>query len=147
MDYTDVTFPVAQKDYQKIEIMNNININVSGYEKQEPCPVYISKKKFNDMLNLLLISKGKEQHYVLVKDFDKFMYTQTKYANRKDFYIHCLQYFRYEKALNNRKENCITINDAQAIKMPKADDMVYFKNYQKGLAAPLLILRPLWIWI
>ena len=120
---------------------------MSGYEKQEPCPVYISKKKFNDMLNLLLITKGKEQHYVLVKDFDKFMYTQTKHANRKDFYIHCLQCFRYKKALNNRKENCITINDTQAIKMPKADDMVYFKNYQKGLAAPLLILRPLWIWI
>ena len=39
LDYTDVTFPVTQKDYRKIEIMNNININVFGYEKQEPYPV------------------------------------------------------------------------------------------------------------
>ena len=54
--------------------MNNININVLGYEKQKPYPVYISKEKFNDMLNLLLITKGKEQHYVLIKDFNKFMY-------------------------------------------------------------------------
>ena len=60
LDYMDIIFPVAQKDYRKIEIMNNININVSGYEKQEPYPVYISKEKFNDMLNLLLIRKGKE---------------------------------------------------------------------------------------
>ena len=36
-------------------------------------------------------------------------------------------------------ENCITINGTQAIKMPKTDDMVYFKNYHKGLAAPFLI--------
>ena len=53
--------------------------------------------------------------------------------------MHCLQCFRYEKALSNHKENCITINCAQAIKVPKADDMVYFKNYQKGLAAPFII--------
>ena len=32
LDYY-VTFPVAQKDYRKIEIMNNINISVFRYEK------------------------------------------------------------------------------------------------------------------
>ena len=41
-------------------------------------------------------------------------------------------FYSYEKALINHKENCITINGAQAIKMPKGDDMVYFKNYHKG---------------
>ena len=49
-----VSFRVTQKDYRKIEIMNDISINVFGYEKQEPYPVYISKEKFDDMLNLLL---------------------------------------------------------------------------------------------
>ena len=55
MDYINVIFPVAQKDYRKIEMMNNINIKVFGYEKQEPYPVYLSKEKFNDTLNLLKI--------------------------------------------------------------------------------------------
>ena len=94
--YTNVTFPVAQKDYRKIETMNNININVSGYEKQKPYPVHISKEKFNDMLNPLLITKGKEQHCVLFKDFNKFMYNQTKHKERKHFSMYCLQCFRYE---------------------------------------------------
>ena len=119
------------KDYRKIEIMNNININVFGYEKQEPYPVYTSKEKFNDMLNLLLITKEKEQHYVLIKDFNKFMYNQTKHKERKHFCMYCLQCFPYEKTLIIHKANCITINGAQAIKMPKADDKVYFKNYHK----------------
>ena len=130
---------MTQKDYRKIEILNNININVFGYEKQEPYPVYISKEKFNDMLNLLLITKGKEQHYVLIKDFNKFMYNQTKHKERKHFCMHCLQGFSYEKALINHKENCITVNGAQAIKMPKANDKVHFKNYHKGLKAPFVI--------
>ena len=30
LDYANVTFPVAQKDYRKIGTMNNININVFG---------------------------------------------------------------------------------------------------------------------
>ena len=139
LDHTNVTFPVAQKDYRKMEIMNNININVFGYEKQEPYPVYISKEKFNDMLNLLLIIKGKEQHYALIKDFNKFMYNQTKHARRKHSYMRYLQRFKSEIVLNNYTENCIIINGAQAIKMPKADDMVHFKNYHKGLATPFVI--------
>ena len=44
-----------------------------------------------------------------------------------------------KKALINHKENYITINGTQAIKMPKADDMVYFKRYHKGPAAPFVI--------
>ena len=43
LDYTDITFSVTQEDCRKIEIMNNININVFGYEKQEPYLVYMSK--------------------------------------------------------------------------------------------------------
>ena len=88
LDYTNVTLPMAQKDYRKIETMNYINISVFGYEKQERYPVNISKEKFNDTLNLLLITKGKEQHYVLIKDFNKFMYNQTKHARRKHFTVY-----------------------------------------------------------
>ena len=67
------------------------------------------------------------------------MYNQTKHADRKHFYMHCLQFFRNEKALNNHKENCIAVNGTQDIKMPKADDIVYLKNYQMGLAAPFVL--------
>ena len=97
MYYINVIFPVAQKDYRKIEIMNNINISVVGYEKQEPYLVYLSKEKFNDTLNLL-ITKEKEQHYALIKDINKFMYNQTKHKERKHFCMYCLQCFRYEKS-------------------------------------------------
>ena len=46
LDYTNVIFPGTQKDYRKIEIMRNIDVNVFGYEKQESYPVYISKENF-----------------------------------------------------------------------------------------------------
>ena len=98
-------FQWHKKGYRRIEIINNINISVLLYEKQEPNPVYISKNKFNDMLNLLLITMGKELHYVLIKDFNKHMYNQIKHKERKHFCRYCLKCFRYEKALINHKEN------------------------------------------
>ena len=85
------------------------NINVFGYEKQEPHPVYISKEKFNDMLNLLLITKEKEQHYVLIKDFNTFMYNQTKHKERRHFCMHCLPCFHYQKAFINHKKTALQL--------------------------------------
>ena len=67
------------------------------------------------------------------------MYNQTKHEHRKHFCTYCLQCFSSETVLSNHKEYCIIINGAQAIKMPKAEDMVYFKNYHKGLAAPFVV--------
>ena len=67
------------------------------------------------------------------------MYNQTKHKERKHFCMYCLQCSKSEVVNINHKENCITINGSQAIKMPKADDKVHFKNYHKRLEAPFFI--------
>ena len=51
--------------------------------------------------------------------------------------------FKSDTVLINHKENCITINGAQAIKMSKADDMVHFKNYHKQLPVPFVVYADL----
>ena len=73
LDYSNIEFPVTIKQYNKIE-KQNININVFGYEKRQPFPIYISKEKFENQMNLLLMTEGKNRHYILIKDFNKFMY-------------------------------------------------------------------------
>ena len=45
LDYSGIEFPVTTKQYNKIEIQNNININVFGYEEKQPFPIHISKEK------------------------------------------------------------------------------------------------------
>ena len=67
------------------------------------------------------------------------MYNQTKHKERKNFCMYCLQCLSSKDILINHKENCISINGAQTIKMSKADDMVHFKNYLKQLPVPLVI--------
>ena len=140
LDYSGIEFPVTTKEYNKIEKQNEININVFGYEDKQPYPIYVSKEKHEDHMNLLLITENKNNHYVLIKDFNKFMYNQTKHKERKHFCMHCLQCFSSEKVLINHKENCIQVNGIQAVKMPDKDNNILkFNNFHKQLPVPFVI--------
>ena len=116
LDYTNIEFPVSQKHYNKIETQNSIRINVFGYEKGQPFPIHISKEEFADQMNLLLIAKDKKRHYVLIKDFNAFMYNQTKHKKKKHFCMYCLQCFhqKSEIILVKHTNNCLMINGKQA---------------------------------
>ena len=140
VNYDGIEFPVTIKDYHKIEKMNSININVFCYEEYQIFPIYISKENFEDHMELLLITEGKTKHYVLIKDFNKLMYNQTKHESRKHFCMYCLQCFSSERVLNNHKENCIQLNGTQAVKMPTKDNSILkFNNYHKQQPAPFVI--------
>ena len=55
VDYDDgIEFPVQEKDFSKIEVKNNICINVFGYEDRMVSLIYISDQKFEDSMDLLL---------------------------------------------------------------------------------------------
>ena len=93
LNYERIEFPVSQKHYNKVEKQNGIRINVFGYENGQPFPIHISKEKSEDQMNLLLITEDEKKHYVLIKDFNAFMYNQTKHTNKKHFCMYCLQCF------------------------------------------------------
>ena len=139
LDYSGIEFPVSVKQYNKIEKQNNIRVNVFGYEEKQPYVIYVSKEKFNSCLNLLLITEGEVWHYCLLKDFNKFMYNQTKHKGRKHFCMYCLQGFSSERVLNNHTVDCIEINGKQAIKMPELGSKIAFTNFRKQLPAPFII--------
>ena len=140
LDYSGIEFPVTTKQYNKIEKQNEININVFGYEDKQPYPIHVSKEKYEDHMNLLLITENKNNHYVLIKDFNKFMYNQTKHKERKHFCMYCLQCFSSERVLTDHKENCMQVNGTQAIKMPAKDNNILkFNNFHKQLPVPFVI--------
>lgn len=140
LDYSGIEFPVEVKQYNKIEKQNSIRINVFSYENKKPFPVYVSKEKYENTMNLLLIADDEKTHYVLIKDFNRFMYNQTKHKSKKHFCMFCLQHFTSEEILNKHKENCIAINGTQAIKMPdKSNNILKFNNFHKQLPVPFVI--------
>ena len=128
------------KTLQQSRKKNSIRINVFGFENGEPFPSHISKETFEDQMNLLLITKDEKKHYVLIKDFNAFMYNQSKHKERKHFCMYCLQCFPSERISANHVSNCLTINGAQAINMPKqGENILKFNNFHKQLPVPFVI--------
>ena len=84
----------------------------------------LTKEKYKEVMNLLFY----KNHYVLINNYNRFMYNYTKRKDKKHFCMYCLQCFRGEGALEKHKKNCITVNGKQAINMPKEGEKVQFKN-------------------
>ena len=140
LNYNGITFPVSQKQYQKIEKQKSIKINVFGYEERQPYPIHISKETFEDQMSLLLIAEKEKKHYILIRDFNRFMYNQSKHKKRKHFCMCCLQCFKSESILAKHVDNCLIINGKQSINMPKkSENILKFNNFHKQEAVPFVI--------
>ena len=61
---------MQERDFIKIEVQNNICINVFSYEDELAFPIFISEQKFEDSMDLLLIIEVDKSHYVYIKDFN-----------------------------------------------------------------------------
>ena len=68
----------ATHDFSKIEVLNNICINVFGYEDELVFPIYVSDQKFEDSMDLLLLTDDYKSHYVYIKDFWQIYVSQNK---------------------------------------------------------------------
>ena len=131
VDYTDIEFPVKINQYNKIEKMNSIRINVFGYENKNVFSLYVSNIQNTDVMNLLLINNNEGKRHVYIKNFNRLMTTISKHNGLKHFCMYCLHCFSTEEILNNHKDDCLKINGKQNIKMPYKGSKLYFKNLYK----------------
>ena len=100
-----------------------------GCENGLAFPIYVSNQKFENSMDLLLLIDDKS-HYVCIKDFNRFMFHKTKNKNKKWFCRSCLQCFSSENLLIKNKENCLSINGKQPVKLEKG---IKFENYFKQI--------------
>ena len=128
---------MQEKDFSKIEVRNNICINVFGYENELVFPIFISEQKFKDSMDLLLSFEDDKSHYVCIKNFNTFMFHKTKNKNKKWFCKSCLQCFSSKNILKKHKEDCLSINGTQFVDVEEG--IIKFENYSKQLPVPFKI--------
>ena len=63
-DYDGIEFPVQKKDFNKIEVKNNICVNMFVYQNELVFPIYVSDQEFEDSMDLLLLANDDKSHYV-----------------------------------------------------------------------------------
>ena len=66
-------------------------------------------------IDLLLIGEEEKGHYVLIKDFNMFMYDHILNRGRKQFSRYCLKAFSTEETSKHHIKDCFKINGKQRI--------------------------------
>ena len=145
LNFNGIPFPVEIKNIGKFEKQNpDISINCFVSESETSLsiyPKYVTKEKGRKHhVNLLHISKDQNSHYVLIKDFNKLMYTITKHKEKKHFCYYCLNHFSSQQILDKHIPDCCAINDIQKVTLPEeGKHLLTFRNFDKQLAAPIVI--------
>ena len=88
-------------------------------------------------MDLLLLIENDKSHYVYIKNFNRFLFHKTKNKNKKWYCRSCLQCFSSENLLIKHKNDCLSINGAQFVRVEEG--MIEFRNYFKQLPAPFKI--------
>ena len=127
-------FPLGINNYEKIEDKFQMQVTVFGYENKV-YSLYISKKSYDQTLNLLLITKKGKSHYVFIKDFNRLMFSRTKHKDKNHHYMSCFQSFTTEEILSNHKKQCLLINVCQAVNYES--ETIKFTNHNKQI--PILL--------
>ena len=66
------------------------------------------------------------------------MYSKTKHKDRRHFCISYLQNFSTKEILNKHKEQCLLINETQAVKY-EIETIKFIKNFDKQIPIPFQI--------
>ena len=141
-DSSGVSFPAELKSIARVEQLNDLAINVFGYE-EFVFPLYLSSRD-GDPINLLLISKVVDgetrSHFVWIKNLNALLYDQNKNNSNKFFCVRCLCSFNTEASLSKHVPECkrVASGEPARVVMPN-DSTLKFVNHAKMLKAPYII--------
>ncbi|CAB4022658.1 Gastrula zinc finger, partial [Paramuricea clavata] len=141
LDYEGIDFPVKISDIDKIERKNSISISVFGYKgKKQFYPIRNSKIKYDEHMELLLLGDNEGgNHYVLIKDVNRMLFSVSGNSNKKHFCLYCLHSCVSEESLKKHSETCISVNGTQATKLPNEGSKIKFGHYRNSMPAPFVI--------
>ena len=145
LKYDNIECPVTMKDIPKIEKQFNITINIFGHNDEGLFPIKLNKNvvDLSKHIDLLITSNDEMNHYIWIKDFNRLCHTQTKHQGKKHFCKNCIQCFSSEKVLEEHKPNCMILNGAQAVGLPKEGSTLEFKSLNKTIPVPFVIYADL----
>ena len=140
LNWKDLKFPMELTQISRFEKLNEVSVNVFGYEKVVyPLRVSTHMYDYSHHVNLLLISEGEKKHYCLIKSMSRLLSSQVSTKKAKKFFCpRCLNFFGRQDLLDKHLELCGN-NEAVRIKMPEEGTFVYFKNYHKMMDMPFVI--------
>ena len=129
---SDITFPInIDKDISKFEKLNNFKINVFTFEKGQVNVRYNSRFRSETIIDLLLIQDNDKTHFLLIREFSRFMRKSNDTNGKHYFCRNCLNAsFDDKEKLDKHTEVCLKYEAVRAVLPNETENKMKFKNKQ-----------------
>ena len=96
LNFRGISFPTPLNQIPYVESLNNISINVIGYngETQKFHPLHVTTMKDVPRVNVLFLQKDDKSHYCYIKSLSRLLYSQQD-ANGHHYH-YCTRILRRE---------------------------------------------------
>ncbi|MEM7540098.1 MAG: hypothetical protein AAF384_00790, partial [Pseudomonadota bacterium] len=117
-------FPVTLADVPKFENMNDVAVNVFGYEDKVVFPRLLSRySHWKTQIDQLMLQDGERWHYVWIKSLSRLVSKQyNKHGHMLHICRYCLHCFQTEEILHSHIERC-SHHGAQRVYLPEDNDI------------------------
>ena len=143
LNFAGIDFPTPVSQIVRLERQNpNLAINVFGWEDDRVIVHRISEKGGETpRINLMLVKKGENTHYCLVKRLSALLFDQSKNSNSKHFCERCLHGYSRRELLERHKPECKgLLKSPTRTEMPKeGENKMAFQNFHKQMKAPYVV--------
>ena len=86
LNFNGIQTPTPISQIQKVEKLNNLSINVFGFDGKSIIVYQLSKQPADiSRINLMLIEKDEKTHYTWIKNFNRLLYDQNKHKEQTHF--------------------------------------------------------------
>ena len=133
-DWNDINFPAAKKDWNKFEVNNkNVALNILYVPSNTKKIKIAYKSKYNlirdNQIILLMISNGKNWHYLAVKSLSRLLRGISSNHNSDYYCLNCFHSYRTENKLHVHKKICEN-HEYCNIEMPSSNNNII--KYNQG---------------
>ena len=106
LNFQKIDAPTPISQIPKMEKLNNLVINVFGWDKGVNIYRLSTQPEGMPRINLLLIEKAGKFHYTWIKDLNHLLRDQSKHKECKHFCERCLHGYTREDLLEARRPEC-----------------------------------------
>ena len=149
LNWDGCQFPMAVNKIKLFESRNpHISVNCFGWRSGSVFPLKIVREEKECHVDLLLLKKEFNSHFVLVKNFSRLLSSQVVRNGHERFFCKsCLNSFRRVEKLKEHKKIC---GEFEPTKIEVPGGLCSFRNFQKIMHVPVVgyadfesILKPI----
>ena len=140
-------FPSTSKDWKKLELNNEIALNIL-YVRHNTRKIHVVYKLMHNLTGdkqviLLMVSNGENWHYLTVKNLAGLLRGITS-NHKEDFYcLNCFRSYRTKNKLEAHKKICEN-HDYCHVEMPTKDtNTIKYSQGEKSIKLPFVVYTDL----